>query len=503
MQGVTAGLLNDASPDQHNTLARFAWSAAEFRRVGYRAVDIVASYLEELPSKPVFTPMAADNIAAIADARCPTSGTSPDDILESFAELIAPFPFGNGHPRFYGWVNSPPIHIGIIAELLASSMNPSVAGGNHAAVYIERAVINWFKELLGFPPAAMGILVSGGSMAGVTALAVARNKACRQAGWSVRERGVQDVRHRLIVYKGAEGHACHQKAIELLGLGSWNLRIVPSDSSLRIIAAALEEMIVADIAAGSVPVAVVATAGTVNTGAIDPLGQIADVCARHGTWLHVDGAYGAPAIITEGYHAALTGISRADSVAIDPHKWMYTPVEAGVVLIKDAEAMRETFSLVPPYLRTDGNSLGVQGPPWFSEFGVQQTRGFKALKVWMAIRALGVDGYRDLVEHDLHLASHMSERIKESGDLELYEPTSLSIICFRYRGTRSRDQDSLMRLNKMLLERLQLGGNAFVSSTIINGVFWLRACFVNPLAVARDVDILLDEVRALGAALDI
>jgi aromatic-L-amino-acid decarboxylase len=479
----------------------FALTGSEFRRLGYRAVDLVARYLDELPSKPVFVPVPPDRAAAISHAPWPSSGSPPDEILDAFAEQIAAFPFGNGHPRFYGWVNSPPIPIGIIADFLASSMNPSVAGGNHAAVYVEHAVINWFKELLGFPAGAMGLLVSGGSMAAVTALAVARNRACQRSGWSVRENGVQNPPRRLVVYKGAEGHGCHQKAIELLGIGSRNLRIVACDSALRTDPASLEQMIVEDIGAGALPIAVIASAGTVNTAAIDPLGRVADICAAHDVWLHVDGAYGAPAILSAEYRQPLSEMSRADSIAIDPHKWMYTPFEAGVVLVKDAAAMRDTFSLIPPYLRTDGNVHGVQGPPWFSEFGMQQTRGFKALKVWMAIRSLGIEGYRELIDHDLRLAAYTAARIKTIPDIELYEPTSLSIVCFRFRQNVTGDEDANTTLNKAVLERLQLGGKAFVSSTVVNNRFWLRACFVNPLATTEDVDILLDEVQGLARQL--
>src|SRR5690348_17135296 len=234
-------------------------------------------------------------------------------------------------------------------------MNRSVAGGNHGAVYLERAVLEWFKELLHFPASSMGLLVSGGSMAAVTALAVARQVVAARAGWSVRRDGLQGDSAPLVVYKSVEGHGCHQKAIDLLGIGSTNLRTVPSDASLRLVPAELDRLIRADLDAGRTPMAVIASAGTVNTGAIDPIAEIADVCRAYGVWLHVDGAYGAPAILTDTYEGALSEIARADSVAVDPHKWMYVPVEAGLVLIKDAQAMRDTFSLVPPYLRTDGN----------------------------------------------------------------------------------------------------------------------------------------------------
>jgi glutamate/tyrosine decarboxylase-like PLP-dependent enzyme len=215
----------------------------------------------------------------------------------------------------------------------------------------------------------------------------------------------------------------------------------------------------------------------------------------------VDGAYGAPAILTDEYRALLAPLARANSVAIDPHKWLYIPVEAGLVLVKDAQAMRDAFSLVPPYLRTDGNVHGVQGPPWFSEFGVQQTRGFRALKVWMVMRHFGVDGYRALIEHDLAIASHLASAVRQRADFELREPTSLSVVCFRYRPAQRRDDEALLtRLNTAILERLQLSGEAFVSSTVIDERFWMRACFVNPLTTTDDVDHLLTVVTQIAQA---
>jgi glutamate/tyrosine decarboxylase-like PLP-dependent enzyme len=480
------------------------WTAEEIRRVGHRVVDIMASYLTELPEGPVFRPVPPTVAAALTGAPMPAQGATADAILDDFARSVAPYPFGNGHPRFYGWVNSPPTVMSIFADALAAMMNPSVAGGNHGAVYIEHQVVDWFKAILGFPSESAGLLVSGGSAAALTALAVARHVACRTHGWDVRAHGMQQAGatdRRLVVYKGAEGHGCHQKAVELLGLGSTNLRIVPSDGALRMIPEALEAQLREDRAAGSIPMAVIATAGTVNTGAIDPLDAVADVCARHGVWLHVDGAYGAPAILTPAYEARLAAIARADSVAVDPHKWLYVPVEAGLVLVKDAAAMRDTFSLVPAYLRTDGDVHGVQGPPWFSEFGVQQTRGFRALKVWMAMRYHGVEGYRQLIAHDLALAAYLAQRVRETNDLELHEPPGLSIVCFRCvpPGRVASDPAAVDALNRVVLEELQLGGGAFVSSTVLDGRFWLRACIVNPLASEADIETLLALVRE-GAA---
>jgi len=476
-----------------------AWSADEIRRVGYRAVDLIVEHLVSMPERPVFSAFPRALAESMAHSPLPEVGQSANDVLSDFARDVAPFPFGNGHPRFYGWVNSPPTPIGIFAEALAAAMNPSVAGGNHAAVHVERQVVSWMKELVGFPVEGMGLLVSGASVATLTGLAVARHVALARRGRNVREHGLQSGEGSLVVYKGAEGHGCSQKAVELLGIGSANLRVVESDAELRLSPAALDAAIRADIAAGFIPMAVVASAGTVNTGAIDPIDAIADICREHGVWLHVDGAYGAPAIITAQYRDELAPIARADSLAVDPHKWLYVPVEAGLVLVRDAKAMRDTFSLVPPYLRIDGDEHGVLGPPWFSEFGIQQTRGFKALKVWMALKYHGVSGYRAMIENDLALAAHLASLLHAAPDFECLKPRGLSIVCFRYAPESMRgDVQSLDALNRNVLAEMQLGGEAFVSSTVIRGQFWLRACIVNHRATEADIDAMIDVVRRIA-----
>ena len=329
------------------------WTADEVRHVGRRVSDIIAEYLQALPDGPVFRPVPRDLVAAMRAAPAPAEGAAADAVLDEFVETIAAYPFGNGHPRWYGWVNSPPAVIGIFAEALAAAINPSVACGNHAAVHLEHQAAGWLKEMIGFPADGMGMCVSGGSAGALTALTVARHVAARRAGWDVRRDGMRGFPAPLLVYRTGEGHGCNQKAVEILGLGSAALRDVPADSALRMDAAALDAMLRDDIASGGIPMAVVANAGTVNTGAIDPLEEIARVCREHGVWLHVDGAYGAPAVLSARYRDALRGLALADSVAMDPHKWMYVPVEAGFVLVRDAAAMREAFSLVPPYLRTD------------------------------------------------------------------------------------------------------------------------------------------------------
>jgi aromatic-L-amino-acid decarboxylase len=491
--------MSDVAEDDPLALG-WEWSAEEIRRFGYQVVDVIAEHLTRLPERPVWQPYPAEQAEALLGAPAPLEGQEADALLEEFASQVAPYPFGNGHPRFYAWVNSPPTVVGIFAEALAAAMNPSCAGGNHAAVYVERQVIGWFKQMLGFPEEAMGLLVSGGSMATLTALAVARHT---RGGGEMRAGGLQQGGPHLIVYRSEQGHSCIQKAVELLGIGSAHLRTGPVDGLYRMQVEALEAAIQADLAAGHRPMAVVASAGTVNTGAIDPLEEIAAVCRRHGLWLHVDGAYGAVAALTDEYKAALAPLALADSLALDPHKWLSIPVEAGLVLVlvRDGQAMRDTFSLVPEYLRLEGDARGVNGPPWFSEYGFQQTRGFRALKVWMSLKYYGLDGSARAIEHDIQLARHLASRVEASPDLEMAAPQSLSIVCFRFAPASLRgDDERLNALNRRLLERVQLGGKAFLAGTTLGERFVLRACVVNYRATRADIDALVEAVLEAGEA---
>lgn len=494
--------MSTTADDRPNT--EFPWSADEHRRVGREVANWIATYLTTLPGAPVFQPVPTDAAAAMLSTPVPEAGEGIDRTLRRFETEIGAYPFGNGHPRFSAWVNSPPAAIGIYAQALAAAMNPSVAGGNHGAVWVERQVIEWFKSIFGFPHESMGLLVSGSSAAAITGLAVARHAAAARIGWDMRRAGAHIVSEggvpiRMLVYESAEAHSCHQKAVELLGLGSAQIRIVPSDGALRMRPDALEAMLASDIAAGALPIAAIASAGTVNTGAIDPLDAIADVCARHGVWLHVDGGYGAPAILTGEYRVQLAAIGRADSVGIDAHKWMYVPVDAGIVLIRDAKLMRDTFSLVPPYLRSDDDQHGVHGPPWLSEYGPEQTRPFRALKVWMALRYFGTSGYARLIAHDLAMARRLAGRVRATPGLELWEPQGLSIVCFRAVSAALADaapagDDDIDALNQRVLASLQLGGNAFLASTVLGGRTWLRACVVNPGTMPDDIDAVLEAV---------
>jgi aromatic-L-amino-acid/L-tryptophan decarboxylase len=472
------------------------WNSGEVRVVGYRVVDIIADYLSTLPRQAVFRPFPAQRTRALAAEPIPDVGDSIEALLDEFTAHVAPYPFGNGHPRFFAWVNSPPHVLGIFAEALAATMNPSVAGGNHAAVHLEHQLVRWFADLIGFPPGSTGLLVSGGSMATLTALTVARYQAAQRAGIDVRREGLHGQRS-FVLYLGAEGHGSARKAAELLGIGSDNVRVIGSDDSHRLRPDLLRSQIERDVAAGLVPVAVMATVGTVNTGSIDPVDAVADVCAEHQVWLHVDGSYGGPAVVLlDRYERTRTALARVDSIAMDPHKWLYAPVDAGLVLLRDREATRSAFSLVPPYLRTDNDSAGVGGPVWFSEYGFDQTRPFRALKIWLLLKHLGVAGYRELIGRDIAVAERLAAGVTAASDLQLLAQ-GLSVVCFRCRPADwTGDDKALDELNEQVLSAVQLGGQAFIAGTSVDGVFALRACVVNPGTSGTDADMLLAEVTA-------
>lgn len=472
----------------------WVWDADRIREIGYRAIDLIAEHVAGIRETPVFQEMPLDLVEQfLGPDVAPSTGEDAEAILDDIAARVLPYPFGNGHPRFYAWVNPPSTPIGIFGDAIAAAINPSVAGGNHAATYVEHQVLNWGKDLIGFPRSAGGLLVSGGSMATLNALTVARNV---KAGFDVRAEGMIAAARPLTVYVSPEGHSAIQKAIELLGIGKNQLRMVPIGTDRRMLVPDLERMIAEDRAAGMRPIAIVGNAGSAGTGVIDDLNALADVAEREDLWFHVDGAYGAPAILSTHYRDILAPLARADSVALDPHKWLYVPVEAGMVLVKDAEAMRRTFSLVPDYLPTGATPTGVTGLPWFSEYGAQQSRGFRALKVWMALRYHGLDGYRAAIEHDLAQAVHLAALIDAADDFAMLAPPSLSIVNFRYTAPgRNLDEDALNDLNRAVLDDVQLGGEAFLSGMVVDGHFSLRACIVNPRSTLADIETLVAVIR--------
>ncbi|MBM3218937.1 MAG: aminotransferase class V-fold PLP-dependent enzyme [Candidatus Rokubacteria bacterium] len=471
-----------------------------FRDLARAALELADGHLGGVRERAVFQPMKPDERRRLLDQRLPDEGRAPRAILELFRDAVLPHAMGNGHPRFFGWVNSPPAPLGVVADFLAAAMNPSCAGGDHAAIYLERAAVRWLMELIGFPTTgSMGLLVSGASVASIVGLAAARQHAATAHGWDIRADGLQGARPRLRLYVSPEGHGCLRKAAELLGLGASAIRTIPVGARFEMDVAALRDAIAADRRAGDLPFCVAASAGTVGTGAIDPLTAIADLCERERLWLHVDGAYGARAVLAGSEAARVAGMERVDSLALDPHKWLSVPAECGAILIRDGALLRDTFSLVPPYLRTE-EGKGFGGLPWFSEYGVQQTRGFRALKLWMVLQHLGRAGIAAMIERHIALARHLAQLVDAAPDFELLAPSSLSIVAFRYvpdalRGDATRLDD----LNRRVMEQVQSEGEAFLTNTLVNGRFALRACVLHDATTEADLAALVEIVRRAGA----
>jgi len=476
----SAKLVRSRTKEGRKDSAALDLPPAVFRKLGYRAVDILAKQLESLRDATVRQPVPDDLRQQLMEQPLPAAPVGPAGLLERFAKEVLAYPMGNASPRFFGWVNSPPAPLGVLAEMLGAGLNASLAGGDHAATYVEHGVLKWLKTLLGYPATAGGLLASGGSVANLVGLAVMRSA---KAQGDIRAQGGLGETVPMVVYTSTQGHSCLEKAVELLGIGHDYLRKIPVDAEYRMDLDALRARILDDRAVGLRPVCIAASAGTVNTGAIDPLDAIADLCRQEGLWFHVDGAYGALGILAEQTRGFFKGMERADSLAVDPHKWMYAPVECGCVLVRDALAMRNTFSLVPPYLR-DPAAL-----PWFAEFGPQQTRSFRALKLWMTLQQIGAQGYRDLISRDIALARALQARLRHRGDFELVAAGPLSITCFRCAPRGAGDLD---QLNRRVLELVQHEGRVFLTSTELNGRFVLRACIVNFRTRESDLDFLLD-----------
>ncbi|MEV0628808.1 pyridoxal phosphate-dependent decarboxylase family protein [Nonomuraea wenchangensis] len=466
----------------------------DLRAAGERAAALVAAHLAGVPDGPVWQPVPDGERAWLSGQELPADGRPLADLLADVRAHVLPHPMGNGHPRFFGWVNSPPNPAGVLVEPLAAALNPSCAGGDHAGPHLERAVVRWLAELTGFPhPPGGGLLTSGASMATIVCLAAARQRAARADGWDAREEGLAG-RPPFVLYVTEEGHSCLHKAAQLLGLGARNVRTVPVDAAYRMDVAALRAMVAEDLTAGRRPFCVAGSAGTVNSGAVDPLDAIADVAAEHGLWFHVDGAYGALGVLAEGAAPHYAGLDRADSLALDPHKWLGVPVGCGCALLRDPGAARAAFSLVPSYL-VDENA-GDLG--WLAEYGPEQTRPFRALKTWATLSSLGRSGVVRLVERTTGLARTLAEMVERAPDFELLAPVVTSITAFRHTPARSGDLDGL---NRAIPFAVQARGNAFLTGTRLGGRDALRACFLHPDTTQRDLEILLDEIRVAAKGL--
>ena len=478
--------------------------AAEFRRLGHDLVDRIAELLDTLPERRVTAGLSpADVRTLVGEGPLPEEGAPPAQLLDHATRVLADNSLFNGHPRFWGFITSSPAPIGMLADLLAAAINPN--GGafvlSPVATEIERQAVRWVAELLGYPTNCGGIMVSGGNMANMVALLAARRA---RADWDVRQEGLRGGSAPLVVYASAETHTWVQKASDLFGLGLSAIRWIETDQKQRMKTSELERAILEDRKAGSTPLLVVGTAGTVSTGAVDPLVEIAAICRKHEVWFHVDGAYGAPAAVLPDASADLKAISLADSIAVDPHKWLYAPLEAGCTLVRNAQHLHDAFAFHPRYYAfADGGS--VEPPTNFHEYGPQNSRGFRALKVWLALKQVGRAGYERMIRDDIALARAMHEAVSRHQELEAFT-CELSITTFRYVPSgidrRASDaQEYLDELNRQIVERLQLGGEIFVSNAVIEGRYLLRACIVNFRTTREDVEAVPEIVARIGAEL--
>jgi glutamate/tyrosine decarboxylase-like PLP-dependent enzyme len=480
------------SPDEETSLDPEDWE--ELRRLGHQAFDDMIEYLQSVGDRPAWQPLP-QAAKRIFKEDVPRQGTARGEVYEQIREHVLPYPTGNIHPRFWSWVGGTGTPTQLIPDLVASAMNSAALGFDEvASSYVELQLLNWFKSLLGYPADASGLLVSGGSMANLVGLAVARTHA---APYNVRDQGV-NVRDypRLMYYMSSEGHSSLRKAVELLGLGSESLRIVPVRDDFTIDTGALRSAIREDRDAGHLPACIIATAGTVNTAAIDPLDEIANIAAEEKLWVHADAAFGGFAKLSPESAHLVDGLERADSLAFDLHKWLYVQYDCGCVLIKSDDTHRNTFSVTPSYLRKFDRGL-ASGPVNLSEYGVQLSRSFKALRAWTALKTEGADRYGQQIEQNIQQAKYLTRLVEDSDELELLAPTPMNIVNFRYLD-ESLSDEKLDDLNAEILMQLHERGIATPSSTVLNSRFSIRVAICNHRSKRSDFDALVEAVVAIG-----
>jgi len=476
---------------QEETLDPSDWQ--ETLDLSHRIVAEAVDYLRDVGERPAWREMPQE-IRDAFKAPLPSQPTPLGDVYRDVAEKVMGYPMGNIHPRFWAWYMGSSNFTGALGDFLAAVQGSNLGGGSHAAALVDGQVVNWCKQMVGFPASASGTLVSGGSVANLIGLTVARNV---MAGIDVREEGVAAIPAPLVFYGSDQLHSCHRKAMESLGLGNRALRRVATDDALRIDVAALRETIAADRAAGLKPACIIASAGTVNTGAIDDINALADLAAEEGLWLHVDGCIGALVAIAPASRHLVAGIERADSIALDPHKLLHAPFEAGCALVRDAPAHRAAFAVTPEYLETAPR--GLASAEWLHEYGLQTSRGFRALKIWMAIREHGIEKFGRLIDQTMVQARYLTGLIRAEPALELISATTLNIVCFRYRVAdvaRSKD------VNTEIMLRLQETGIAVLSDTTVRGVHCLRVAIANHRTRRDDLDLLVRELVRIGLEVD-
>lgn len=464
------------------------------RALAHRMVDDAVAHLAGLRERPAWRePPAATTV--LLSQPLPQTPTPLDRVYDDLVRHLRPYPMGNIHPRFWAWYMGAGSFTGALGDFLAAVDGSNLGGGHTAPALVDRQVVRWLREIVGFPESASGTLTSGGSAANLVALAVARNA---KAGVDLREHGVGALPRPLRFYASDQVHSCHQKAIEVLGLGRQALHLVATQPDYRIDVDALAAAIAADRAQGLQPAAVIASAGTVNTGAVDDLEAVGALCRREGLWFHVDGCIGALLRLAPEHRHLVAGIEAADSVALDPHKWLHAPFEVGCALVRDAHLHHGTFSLHPEYL--EEHPRGVAGAEHLFDYGIELSRGFKALKVWLSLREQGAAKFGRLIDQNIAQAKHLSALIDAEPRLERLAPTTINIVCFRHR-VPGADEAALKAFNTELMLRLQEAGTAVPTDTTLRGRHGLRVAIVNHRTRREDLDLLVRELLRLGEAL--
>ena len=465
-------------------------SADEIRDWGNSVTEFMIKYLGDLRDRRVYRHTSSREIRDRLDAALPAKGIDFDSLLKVFCETIIPFSRQNAHPRMFGYVQSPGTAIGAFADLLASTLNANLTiwRSAPAPVELERLTIDWIRQILGFPAEAGGLFVSGGSMANLAALATARQTKDRSSG-------------RLRMYASSATHFSITKSAALLGIGRENVRQVAVDERFRMRVDDLLGKITADLDAGYIPFCVVGNAGTVDTGAVDPLAEIRELANRFELWMHVDGSYGSFAVLAKSARKLFAGMEQADSIALDPHKWLYLPVDVGCVIYRDPEIARATFAHESEYTRMFGEEADEAFVCW--DYGPELSRRFRALKVWMLLRGVGLDRISEAIESNLACARHLESIVRASDDFEMAAPVELSIFCFRHVPMQlsSESPKAVDAFNERLLVALQRDGSSYLSNATLGGRLALRGCVLNYRTTLRDMEILLDDLRRVGKSL--
>ena len=465
-------------------------SADEIRDWGSSVTEFVIEYVDGLRDRPAYPQTSSREIRNRLDSQLPIEGTDFDSLLKVFRETIVPFSRQNAHPRMFGYVQSPGTPIGAFADLLASTLNANLTiwRSAPAPVELERMTIDWIRQILGFPAEAGGLFVSGGSMANFAALAAARQTKHDSLG-------------RRRIYASTATHFSIVKAAALLGIGRENVQHVAVDERLKMRVDDLVAKIDADLASGYVPFCIVGNAGTVDTGAVDSLSEIREIANRFGLWMHVDGSYGAFAILADSARKLFAGIEQADSIALDPHKWLYLPVDVGCVIYRDPQTARAAFAHEAEYTRMLGEEADEAFVCW--DYGPELSRRFRALKVWMLIKGVGLARLSDAIENNLACARHLEAMVLASDDFEMLAPVELSIFCFRHVPAQLRNQSprQIDAFNERLLVALQRDGSSYLSNTVVKERFALRGCVLNYRTTLDDMEILLGDLRRVAKSL--